>query len=159
MFIRYADGVKGFKLIDPRTRKVTYSRNIIFREDLMWSGLRGSIENKLELGNDHDISTYPEEVETYIPSFPPGQHDAFSPRRHESSPTPAANPPDPGGDTAAPPQHIQQQENQQLQEPGGSEPVPETHHNMKPSQDVLREFETHVSCGRSHRSRTIMHIN
>lgn len=69
MFIRYADGVKGFKLIDFRIRKVIYLRNIIFREDLMWSGLRGSIENKLELGNDYDIFIYSEEVETYIFSF------------------------------------------------------------------------------------------
>lgn len=119
-FVGYADGIKGYKLIDPIVRKVTYARNVIFREDLMWSALRGS-NDQLELGKDTDVSSYPEEVETFIPSYPAGQSDMSSPRRQQPSPTAAANPPDLGGGVdsgegdLSSPQERQQQPDNQLQ--------------------------------------------
>ena len=32
IFIRYKDGLKGYKLWNPETRKVVYSRDVMFRE-------------------------------------------------------------------------------------------------------------------------------
>ena len=32
IFIRYKDGLKGYNLWNPETRKVVYNRNVVFRE-------------------------------------------------------------------------------------------------------------------------------
>ena len=32
IFVRYKDGIKGYKLWNPVTRKVVYNRDVVFRE-------------------------------------------------------------------------------------------------------------------------------
>jgi hypothetical protein len=32
IFIRYKDGLKGYKLWNPETKKVVYSQDVVFRE-------------------------------------------------------------------------------------------------------------------------------
>jgi hypothetical protein len=32
IFIRYNDGMKGYKLWDPKSKKIVYSRDVAFRE-------------------------------------------------------------------------------------------------------------------------------
>ena len=33
IFVGYKDGIKGYKLWNPVTRKIVYSRDVVFRED------------------------------------------------------------------------------------------------------------------------------
>lgn len=59
MVIGYSDNVKGFKLIDPKTRAVTYARNVQFKEETMWMDSRGGSAPSNEILPDPEVSVYP----------------------------------------------------------------------------------------------------
>ena len=58
IFIRYKDGLKGYKLWNPVTRKVVYSRDVVFRE------VKDVIQHELQPKEPEKIEFEPKEEES-----------------------------------------------------------------------------------------------
>ena len=74
IFIRYKDGLKGYKLWNPETRKVVYSRDMVFREvkDVVKHEVIPKEPEKIEfeLKDDESDSTTEEDSEEEEPQNP-----------------------------------------------------------------------------------------
>ena len=74
IFIGYKDGLKGYKLWNPVTRKVVYSRDVVFREvkDVIKHEFQPKEPEKIEfeLKEEESDSTAEEESEDKEPQTP-----------------------------------------------------------------------------------------
>jgi len=74
IFIGYKDGLKGYKLWKPATRKVVYSRDVVFREvkDVIKHEVQPKEPEKIEfeLKDEESNSTTEEESEDEEPQTP-----------------------------------------------------------------------------------------
>ena len=74
IFIGYKNGLKGYKLWNPETRKVVYSRDVVFREvkDVVKHEILSKKPEKIEfeLKEDESDSTTEEDLEEEEPQTP-----------------------------------------------------------------------------------------
>ena len=74
IFIGYKDGLKGYKLWDPVTRKVVYSEDVVFREvkDVIKHEVqpKESVKIEFELKEEESDSVAEEELEDEEPQTP-----------------------------------------------------------------------------------------
>lgn len=131
MFIGYSNTVKGFKLINPQTRKVIYARNVIFKENEMWMTSQTETRSAdFEVDDQHDNE--PEVTEFLMHTLPEVPENVYHPQSPESLARPGPHQPvpqvvgspDPGGGTdsqglphPSPSSEMQSEENDESSQP------------------------------------------